>query len=172
MRIAAVIALALGLMLGVAEAQPTGEAKAPVVENGSKVQLEYTLTDDNGKVLDSNKGGEPLTFTQGQQEIIPGLEKALDGLHAGDAKKVTVQPAEAYGEVDPQAVTEVPKERIPTEALSVGTELVAQGQGGERRSVRIKEIKEQTVVIDLNHPLAGKTLVFDVKVLGVEPPAK
>ena len=172
MRIAAVISLALGLMLGVAEAQPKEETRTPAIENGSKVQLEYTLADDNGKVLDSNKGGEPLTFTQGRQEIIPGLEQALDGMRAGEEKKVTLKPADAYGDVDPAAVTEVPKEQIPADALKVGTELVAQNQNGERRTVRIKEIKEDSVIIDLNHPLAGKTLVFDVKVLGVEPPAK
>ena len=172
MRIAAVILLALGLMLGVAEAQPKEETRTPVIENGSKVQLEYTLADESGKVLDSNKGAEPLTFTQGQQEIIAGLEQALDGMRAGEEKKVTLKPADAYGEVDPAAVTEVPKEQIPADALKVGTELVAQNQNGERRSVRIKEIKEGSVIIDLNHPLAGKTLVFDVKVLSVEPPAK
>ena len=172
MRNPAVISLALGLMLGVAEAQPKEETRTPAIENGSKVQLEYTLADDSGKVLDSNKGGEPLTFTQGRQEIIAGLEQALDGMRAGEEKKVTLKPAEAYGEVDPAAITEVPKEQIPADALKVGTELVAQNQSGERRTVRIKEIKEDSVIIDLNHPLAGKTLVFNVKVLGVEPPAK
>ena len=172
MRNPAVISLALGLMLGVAEAQPKEETRTPAIENGSKVQLEYTLADDSGKVLDSNKGVEPLTFTQGRQEIIAGLEQALDGMRAGEEKKVTLKPAEAYGEVDPAAITEVPKEQIPADALKVGTELVAQNQSGERRTVRIKEIKEDSVIIDLNHPLAGKTLVFNVKVLGVEPPAK
>lgn len=172
MRIGPVIVLALGLTLGPAEAQPKEEATNPAIENGSRVRLEYTLTDDGGKVLDSNKGGEPLTFTQGQRQIISGLERALDGMHAGEAKRVTVKPADAYGEVDPKAVAEVPKEQIPANALTVGTELVARSQSGGRRIVRIKEIKEKTVIIDLNHPLAGKTLVFDVKVVGVEPPAK
>lgn len=172
MRIAAVIALTLGLALGVAEAQPKEGPASPSIENGSKVQLEYTLTDDGGKVLDSNKGREPLTYTQGRQQIIPGLEKALDGMRAGEEKKVTVKPADAYGEVNPAAVAEVPKERIPADALKVGAQLVAQDQSGARRAVVVKEIKETTVIIDLNHPLAGKNLVFDVKVLGVEPPAK
>ncbi len=172
MRVATVLALIFGLMLGVAEAQSGEKEKAtsPAIENGSKVELEYTLTDDGGKVLDSNKGGTPLTFTHGQRQLIPGLENALDGMHAGEEKKVTVPPAEGYGEVDPKAVTEVPKESIPAEALNVGAELVARNQSGARRMVRVKEIKEKTVVIDLNHPLAGKTLHFDVKVLGVEPP--
>jgi FKBP-type peptidyl-prolyl cis-trans isomerase SlyD len=92
-------------------------------------------------------------------------------MHAGEEKKVTVPPAEGYGEADPKAITEVPKESVPADALKIGAELVAQNPSGARRMVRVKEIKDKTVVIDLNHPLAGKTLFFDVKVLGVEPPA-
>lgn len=172
MRIAGVIVLTLALSLSVAQAQPQEKGVSPPIENGSKVRLEYTLKDDGGKVLDSNKGRDPLTYTQGEQQIIPGLEKALDGMREGEEKKVTVNPADAYGETDPKAVTEVPKEMLPPDALTVGTELVAQSQGGARRIVRIKEIKEKTVVIDLNHPLAGKALFFDLKVLGVEPPKK
>jgi FKBP-type peptidyl-prolyl cis-trans isomerase SlyD len=172
MRIVAGIALTLGLALGLAEAQSQEVGTSPAISDGSKVQLQYTLTVDEGKVLDSNNGGEPLAFTQGQHEIIPGLEKALDGMRAGEEKKVTLKAADAYGEVNPEAVTEVPKERIPPDALAVGTELVAQGPSGQRRTVRVKEIRESTVVIDMNHPLAGKTLIFDVKVLNVEPAGK
>jgi len=172
MRITEVIGLTLALALGVAEAQEKEKGVSPAIENGAKVQLEYTLKDDGGKVLDSNKGRDPLTYTQGQKQIIPGLEQALSGMRAGEEKKVSIKPADAYGEVNPNAVTEVPKEMLPPDALKVGTELVAQSQGGDRRIVRIKEIREKTVVIDLNHPLAGKTLFFDVKVLGVEPPKK
>ena len=172
MRIAAVIALVLGLTVPAAEAQQTAQSPSLDIKPGAKVRLEYTLTDEGGKVLDSNKGTEPLTFTEGQHQIIPGLEKALEGMHAGEVKQVTVQPADAYGNVDPAAVAEVPKDQIPADALTVGVELIAQGQNGEQRIVRIKEIKEETVILDLNHPLAGKTLVFDVKVLGVEAPAE
>jgi len=172
MRIAGVIGLTLALALSPAEAQEKEKAASPAIENGAKVQLEYTLKDDGGKVLDSNKGRDPLTYTQGQKQIIPGLEQALSGMRAGEEKKVSIKPADAYGEVNPNAVTEVPKEMLPPDSLKVGTELVAQSQGGDRRIVRIKEIREKTVVIDLNHPLAGKTLFFDVKVLGVDPPKK
>ncbi len=181
------LALALGVvLLSVAgaradEASPaaTDQAKpatsdeakpAPTIESGSKVSLEYTLRDNEGKVLDSNKGRDPLTYVQGEQQIVPGLEKALNGMHAGDEKKVTVAPADGYGDVDPQAVAEVPKQMIPADALTVGTELLARNREGATRLVRIKEIKDETVIIDLNHPLAGKTLHFDVKVVGVEPP--
>ncbi len=172
MRIAVAIALVLGLTVGTAQAQQKEESSAKDVKPGAKVQIEYTVTDEGGKVLDSNKGKEALSFTEGQHQIVPGLEKALEGMHPGDTKEVTLKPVDAYGEVDPAAVTEVPKDKIPADALEVGTELIAQGQNGERRIVRIKEIKDETVVIDLNHPLAGKTLVFNVKVLNVEGPAQ
>ncbi len=172
MRIAAVIALVLGLAVGVAEAQQKTESPGPSIEPGATVQIEYTATDEGGKLLDSNKGKAPLTFTEGQHQIIPGLEKALVGMHPGEEKQVTVKPADAYGEVNPAAVLEVPKDRIPADDLTVGKELIAHNQTGQRRLVTVKEIKEQTVILDLNHPLAGKTLVFDVKVVGVTPPAK
>ncbi|HYL81307.1 MAG TPA: peptidylprolyl isomerase [Candidatus Acidoferrum sp.] len=172
MRIIVMAGLVLALSLGVAGAEQQEAAAGPAIENGSKVELEYTLTDDGGTVLNSNKGADPLTYTQGEQQIIPGLEKALNGMHAGEGKKVTIPPAEAYGEVNPAAVAEVPKDRIPSDALKVGEELVARSSSGESRTVRIKEIREKTVVIDLNHPLAGKTLTFDVKVVGVAPPSK
>jgi FKBP-type peptidyl-prolyl cis-trans isomerase SlyD len=140
------------------------------VQNGSSVSIEYTLKDEGGQVLDTNKGKSPLTFTQGQQQIIPGLERELIGMHAGDEKKVVVKPEDAYGPIVPNAQTEVSKDVVPKEGLKVGTALMARSGSGETRPVVVKEIKENTVVLDLNHPLAGKTLFFDVKVLGVDAP--
>lgn len=154
------------------EAKPEATTTAPSIEAGSKVSLEYTLRDDEGKVLDSNKGRSPLTYVQGEQQIVPGLERALVGMHAGEGKKVVVPPDDGYGALDPAAVTEVPKELVPAEARVAGTELVARSPQGATRLVRVRAVKEETVVIDLNHPLAGKTLHFDVKVVGVEPPEK
>src|SRR5262247_2441208 len=86
----------------------TGSAAA--IEQGSTVRLEYTLSDDAGKLLDTNKGQEPLTYTQGGQQLVAGLEKQLVGMHAGDQKRVVLKPEDAFGTVDPQAKTEVPKE--------------------------------------------------------------
>jgi FKBP-type peptidyl-prolyl cis-trans isomerase SlyD len=163
--------LALLVMLAVAAAVPAQETK-PAIEAGSRVSLEYTLRDDAGAVLDSNKGQSPLEYTQGSEQILPALEQALLGLHAGDEKKVTIRPADGYGEIDPAATTEVPKAQVPADGLTVGAELVARNSSGQTRVVRVKEIKPETVVLDLNHPLAGKTLQFDVKIVGVEPPAK
>src|SRR5262249_14745711 len=111
-----------------------------------------------------------LTYVQGEQQIVPGLEKALNGMHAGEEKKVTVEPAEGYGDVDPRALAEVPKRMIPPDALNVGTELLARNPEGATRLVRIKEIKDETVNIALTPPRAGKTLHFEVKGVSVEPP--
>jgi len=144
----------------------------PAIENGSTVQLEYTLKDDAGAVLDSNHGQEPLTYVHGQHQIVPGLEQSLGGMHAGDQRSVTVSAKDGYGATDPSAVVEVPKQLIPPDALVPGTWLTAQRQDGGARLVKVKEVREQTVILDLNHPLAGQNLHFDVKILGVAPPAK
>jgi FKBP-type peptidyl-prolyl cis-trans isomerase SlyD len=140
------------------------------VQTGSTVSLEYTLKDDGGQVLDSNKGGTPLVFVQGQRQIISGLERELVGMRPGEEKQVMVKPEDAYGEVVPNAQIEVPRDAIPKEGLKVGTQLTARSGSGEARPVTVKEIKEATVVLDLNHPHAGKVLHFDVKILGVQAP--
>lgn len=179
-------AVALALTMLVSSAIAVGQEKAsqsaneplsssepakevPAIQSGSTVELEYTLTDGTGDVISSNRGQAPLRYIHGQREIPPGLEQALVGLHAGDRKAVTVAPEDGFGPIDPQAITEVPKESIPSDALAVGTALIARGPEGERR-VRVKEIREKSVVLDLNHPLAGKTLYFDVQVLRVTAP--
>ncbi len=172
MRIVVVTVAALLLLVGPAPAQEKDKPASPAIEDGSKVHFEYTLKDEAGKVIESSKGKDPLTYTQGGKQIIPGLEKALTGLHAGEEKKVTVKPEEAYGPLDPKARVEVPKTAIPPEALKVGTTLQGRSPSGAPQMARVKEIKEKTVVLDLNHPLAGQTLVFEVKIVGVEPPKK
>lgn len=168
--------LLAGPLAAAAQTQPAQAPPVPaieaaaVIEKGSTVQLEYTLRDDAGAMLDTNRGQSPLTYTQGKQQIIPGLERELTGMHTGDEKKVVVKPEDAYGAVNPEAQTEVPKEVLPPDSLTVGTTLMARTAAGEVRPVTVKEIKDKTVLLDLNHPLAGKTLFFEVKVLGVEPP--
>lgn len=166
MRFMTVALSALGLIAGMAQAQPKENPVSPAIADGFEVQIQYTLKDDAGKILDSNAGRAPLAFTQGRHQIIPGLEKALTGMRGGEEKQITVNPEEAYGAADQAAQTEVPKSAIPSDALSVGTELMARSPRGGTRIVRVKEA---TVILDLNHPLAGKTLHFDVKVLGVGP---
>ncbi|MHC4321517.1 MAG: FKBP-type peptidyl-prolyl cis-trans isomerase, partial [Planctomycetota bacterium] len=135
---------------------------------GKQVSIEYTLTLEDETVVDSNVGAEPLTFIQGSHNIIPGLENSLDGMKIGDSKQVTVKPEDAYGPVNKDAVSEVEKDQIPQESLKVGTVLQGQNPDGRVIIARVVEIKEDTVLLDYNHPLAGKTLNFDVKILAVQ----
>ncbi len=149
-----------------AESQEGGSPMT--VTDGKTVSMEYTLTLENKEVLDTNVGAEPLTFTQGSHEIIPGLETALTGMKEGESKQVTVAPEQAYGKVNPEAIQEVPIDQIPPDARKVGVQL--QGKDGQGRVVhpKVTEVKDQVVVLDFNHPLAGKTLYFDVKILDIK----
>jgi FKBP-type peptidyl-prolyl cis-trans isomerase SlyD len=164
-----VFILFVGLLFNTgAFAQNMGKA-GTVVQAGSVVSFDYTLTDDDGKVIDSSKGKQPMSYTHGKGEIIPGLERELTGMAVGAEKKVKVKPEEGYGPIDPKAFQEIPKEKLPPEALNVGTVLMAQGPQGQGVPVRVHEIKEQTVIMDFNHPLAGKALSFDVKITDIKP---
>jgi FKBP-type peptidyl-prolyl cis-trans isomerase 2 len=140
-----------------------------VVKDGSVVSLQYSLSEENGSLIESNKGKDPLKYTHGSKQIVPGLEKELTGMTVGGEKRVKVKPEDAYGLVNPKAFQEVAKEQIPAEGMKVGATLAAKGPQGQEIPVRIHEIKEQTVVLDLNHPMAGKTLLFDIKILDVQP---
>ena len=131
------------------------------------VSFDYTLTDDTGAVLDASRGA-PLAYLHGGRNIIPGLENALEGLAAGDEKKVTVPPAEGYGEFDERLVIKVPAERMGGHAVQVGMRFHAETNAG-LRVLTVKEVKPEEVVLDGNHELAGKTLHFSVKVVEVRP---
>lgn len=129
------------------------------------VSIDYTLTVD-GEVVDSTEGDEPLQFLQGHQNIIPGLERELAGMKVGDSKQVVVPAGEAYGEVDPDNVVDVPRSEFPAEIpLEPGTELEVKNADGEVLSATIAEVSGDTVKLDFNHPLAGKQLTFDVSVV-------
>jgi FKBP-type peptidyl-prolyl cis-trans isomerase 2 len=147
----------------------TAARPALAIQAGSMVAFDYTLTDESGNVIDTSKGKEPMHYVHGKGQIIPGLEKELAGMTVGSEKKVTVKPEDAYGQVNPQAFQEVPKDKIPAEALKVGAVLTATGPEGQRVPVRVHEIKENTVIMDFNHPLAGKTLLFDIKITEIKP---
>jgi FKBP-type peptidyl-prolyl cis-trans isomerase SlyD len=147
---------------------PAEKKEAPVVEQGKKVSIEYTLKLEDGTQVETNLEKEPLTYTHGEGQIISGLEEALTGMREGDAKTVTVPPEKAYGETNPQAYQEVEKGQVPEKARKEGTLLTVSDGAGNRRQVRVHEIKDDKVVIDLNHPLAGKTLKLDVKVVDVQ----
>ena len=142
----------------------------PAIQAGSTVQFDYTLTVD-GKVVDSSQGREPLRYVQGQGQIIPGLERQMAGLHAGDKRHFTVAPEEGYGAADPKAVMDVPRTQLPPEITPhVGQVLQGTGKDGQHFQAVIRTVGSESVQLDLNHPLAGKTLQFDVAVVTVNTP--
>jgi FKBP-type peptidyl-prolyl cis-trans isomerase 2 len=160
----------LGVMVMVLVFGASGFVMAadPVVEAGKKVKADYTLTVDN-KEVETSVGKQPLEFVIGSKTIIPGLENQLMGMHAGEEKMITVEAKDAYGEIDPKAFKEFPKSTMPKgQEPKVGMVLQAQAPDGESFPAVIKELKGDKVVLDFNHPLAGKQLKFKVKVLGVE----
>ncbi|HET8721633.1 MAG TPA: peptidylprolyl isomerase [Nitrospira sp.] len=136
------------------------------VSNGKVISLEYTLTLEDGEVVDTNVGGDPLTYTQGANQIIRGVESAVEGMEVGQAKKAVVPPTEAYGETDPNSFAEVPKDKLPNE-IQVGTQLHGTDASGREIRPIVSAIKDDTVLLDFNHPLAGKTLYFDLKVVNI-----
>ena len=140
-----------------------------VVQDGMMVSLDYTLKATDGKVMESSKGREPLKYIHGQKMIPPGLERELNGMKVGGQKHVTVKPEDAYGKMNPTAFKEVPKETIPVNGLKVGAMLATKNPDGTIAPLRVHQIKDKTVVVDMNHPMAGKTLVFDVKVVDIQP---
>jgi FKBP-type peptidyl-prolyl cis-trans isomerase 2 len=162
-----VAALAVALLPALAASAE--DAAAPkVVGEGSKVSIEYTLKLDDGTTADSNVGGEPLVYEQGKGDVLPALEKQLVGLKVDDTKKVKLSPEDGYGPVNPEAFHAVPASQIPEEARSVGATMIAEDGSGRRQRVRVHELKGDEIVVDLNHPLAGKTLHFDVKILAIQ----
>lgn len=156
-------ALVLALAAGAEE-----EAKQKVVGPGSRVSLEYTLTLTDGSTADSNVGQEPLVYTQGESQILPALEEALVGLKAGDTRQVTLTPEQGYGPVRPDLEREVDTARIPEDGRHAGATLMSEGPQGQQFMVRVKEVKGDKTIVDLNHPLAGQTLHFDVKIVSVD----
>ncbi|WP_071672524.1 FKBP-type peptidyl-prolyl cis-trans isomerase [Nioella nitratireducens] len=135
---------------------------------GSTIALHYTGTLSDGSVFDSSEGRDPLSFTMGQGQIIPGLEAAVEGMSEGDEKTVTVAAEQAYGERDPNAMQQIPRDQIPENIpTDPGTQLQMQAPNGQAIPVVVAEVSDSHVTLDANHPLAGKDLTFAVKVVSV-----
>jgi FKBP-type peptidyl-prolyl cis-trans isomerase SlyD len=131
------------------------------------VEVDYTLRDSEGEVLDQSGPGEPLAYLHGSKNIIPGLEKELEGRKAGDSLRVEVKARDAYGDRNDDLVSEVPRSDLSSiPDLEVGMRLQAQSSEGVR-VVTVTDVSDETVVLDANHPLAGIDLHFEVKVLSV-----
>ncbi len=129
------------------------------------VSIHYTLTDTDGETLDTSSGGDPLMYLHGAQNIIPGLENALTGKSVGDQVEVTIQPEDAYGEVDSELVQLVPLDAFDgIDDIEPGMQFEARSPEGDAQVVVVQEVNDQGVLIDGNHPLAGQVLHFDVAV--------
>lgn len=159
------------LLCGSLFAAPQARAESGLaVADGLKVSIEYTLTLPDKSVAESNVGEAPFSYIQGAQQVVPGLEKGLAGLKAGQTKRVNVPAEQGYGVYDDKRRIKVPRNKIPSEA-KVGSMLMDRSG----RPVKVLELTNDSATLDLNHPLAGKALTFDVKILNVEkvePPAQ
>lgn len=137
------------------------------IENNKVATLHYTLKDNDGNILDQSEDGS-FVYLHGAMNIIPGLENALAEKAAGDSLSVKINPEDGYGVHDKNRIQEVPKNMFEnSDDIQLGMQFHAEGPGGEMLIVTVTEIKDDTVVIDGNHPLAGQELNFDVKVMDV-----
>lgn len=164
----AVAVLAVFLLAGI-----SGRALAEVksdrtVEEGNTVKLHYVLTVE-GKEVDSSRQRGPFEFVVGSGKVIEGFDRAVRGMKVGETKSFTVQPEEGYGPADPEAVQEVPVSALPQGVTpEKGMTLYGKDPEGKVVPATIKEVKEDTIVVDFNHPMAGKTLNFEIELLGIE----
>ena len=137
------------------------------IQANARVVLEYTLKNEKGDVLDSSdaEDGEPIIYVHGYGMLVPGLEAAIAGLEAGASKDVTVSPEEGFGDRDDELVLEIERTDFPDpKKVAVGDEVVAESPDGDEVPMRVIEVKDTTVIVDANHPLAGVTLRYSVKV--------
>ncbi len=144
-------------------------AELKKVDDGQVVSMHYALQ-VNGQVLDSSEGGEPLQFIQGMGHIISGLERELYEMKIGDSKKVIVAAKDGYGEIDMEAFMDVPRDSFPTDVpAEIGIELELRDQSDHPVYARIETVSADNVRLNMNHPLAGKELHFDVKIADLRP---
>lgn len=138
-----------------------------MIENGKVVSVHYVGKFTDGEVFDSSEGREPLQFEVGSGQLIPGFENAIIGKIVGDKVTANITPEEGYGLVREDLIVSVPLDKMPGD-VEVGQALEAQGDNGQSAQVFVKEVNEDNVVIDGNHPLAGKDLVFEIEVVEIQ----
>ena len=144
---------------------------ADTAENGKKISVEYTGTFEDGQVFDKSEGRGPLVFVLGQKMVVPGFESAIEGMNVGEKKSVTLPPDQAYGEPRDELVQEAPLEKLGDmkDKVEVGMTLGMHVPGAPQPlPAKVVELTKETVKLDLNHPLAGKTLKFDIELVKVE----
>ena len=144
-----------------------------LIGENSVVSMHYKLTNDDGKVIDSSEGREPLAYLHGAGNIVPGLEKALTGKGEGDSIQVRVEPAEGYGEVNPDGIKVIERAAFSgVETVEAGMAFEAKAPDGASQHIVVTKVEGDEVTIDLNHPLAGVTLNFDIQIVGVREATK
>ncbi|MFQ5913830.1 MAG: peptidylprolyl isomerase [Nitrospinota bacterium] len=154
--------------LSIDQKAASAEEGSQAVAIGKRVSIEYSVSLPDKKEVDTNVGREPLTYTQGSADILPAVQAAILGVKLGETKVFTLKPEEAYGAVNSNAFLEVNKSQIPENLREPGKELVGRGPSGTPQRFRVHEVKAETVILDFNHPLAGKTLTFTIKVTKIE----
>lgn len=138
------------------------------IAESSVVSIHYTLKNDEGEKLDSSEGGEPLAYLHGANGLIPGLERELEGRVAGDQFQATIQPDDAYGDVNPDLIQEVPLDALAgIEDVRVGMQLQSQSPDGATQILTVDEVGDETATLNANHALAGEVLHFEVEVAEV-----
>jgi FKBP-type peptidyl-prolyl cis-trans isomerase 2 len=136
---------------------------------GDKVKVHYRGSLEDGTVFDTSHGRQPLEFTIGEGQVIPGFEEAVVGMEPGDSKSVTVEPPEGYGERRRELVVDVERDRFPAEMeVEVGKQVQVQEKDGSPRVATIARVDDDSVTLDVNHPLAGKDLTFDIELVEID----
>jgi len=139
------------------------------IKKGDKIKVDYNGKLEDGNVFDSSEKNGPLEFEVGSGMIIKGFDNAVIGMKKGEEKEITIKPAEAYGEIHKELVQKVPRDKLPAEPEpKAGMVLVLQSPDGMQFPAKIAEVTKDEVAIDLNHPLAGKTLIFKIKIVDVQ----
>lgn len=139
-------------------------------KKGDIVKVHYTGKLTSGDQFDSSEGRNPLEFKVGAGQMIPGFDQAIPGMNVGEKKTITISPLEAYGKKNKEAIIEFPKTNIPADIkLETGMKLQLRNEAGEPIPVVVTEVKDETVILDANHELAGKELVFDIELVEIAP---
>ena len=137
-------------------------------KSGDTVRIHYTGTLDDGSTFDSSEGRDPLEFTLGSGQVIPGFDVGVTGMKIGDKKTINIPCVEAYGELDPNARQDIPRDSIPADIpLDIGTQLQMQAPDGQAMMVTVAEVTDENVTLDANHPLAGKDLTFALELVSI-----
>ncbi|HIG70371.1 MAG TPA: hypothetical protein EYG46_02690 [Myxococcales bacterium] len=157
------------LMAGSAFAQDVSqEREGHVVMTGSQIAMAYTLSLVDGQPLDRSEPGNPVTFQQGEKTVIVGLNEAVLGMKLGERKRIVIPPAKAYGEKDPEALRPIALSELPEGARVAGAALGTEDAQGRPMLMRVDHVEGDNAIVDFNHPLAGKTLVFEIEIVAIQ----